>query len=218
MRKILFAAAALALVTSAARAETQIDASVSAGTLGIGTEIGLRLTEYPFGVRLGFNTLDVGHKLKVDGNDYAASAAIQSFGTTLDYYPFGTGLRLSAGMRFGESEVRVRGRSTSSVSIGGRSYAGEDIGTVSGRASFNSVAPYVGIGYGTAFFGGRVPVSLDVGATYIGSADVRLSASGPIANDPQVRADLARESASIRDKANDFQFFPVVMLSVGYRF
>lgn len=222
MRKLLalslLAAAPMFSGAAVAQGMPQIDAALSAGTFGIGPEISLRYPDYPVGLRLGFNTLNFGHTMKVSGSDYKATADIQSFGTTLDYYPLGTGLRLSAGARFGESELRVRARPASAIRLGDSTYSPDEVGSVTGRATFNSVVPYVGIGYGTTFFDGRMTVSLDAGAAYVGRANVRLAASGPYASDPVVQTDLSREAARIRDKAGDFQFYPAVQFSIGYRF
>jgi hypothetical protein len=53
---------------------------------------------------------------------------------------------------------------------------------------------------------------------FIGSPDVDLSATGPIASNPDFMANLAEEEREINNDLEDFKFYPVLCMSLFYRF
>ncbi len=232
MRKLLLSTLALSAILAlpiAAQAQTapvatggdfldplRTTLSLSGGTLGFGPELGFRYGDLPFGVRLSYNTFDLEHSFRERGTQFNGRVQTSTFGGTLDAYPFRTGFRLSAGFRAGDTDVRVNSRPAATLRIGDTTYAAADIGEVNGRASYNKFAPYVGLGYTTTVLNDRLSLSIDAGAVYVGKADVELRATGPLAL--VAARDIERERRDIEGRFGDYRFFPVVQLTVGYRF
>lgn len=196
-----------------------IDAGVSVGTLGIGPEVSIRYPNSTFGVRLGAHFFEIGTTLTRDGIAYKTDASLKSGGATLDYYPFQGGFRLSGGVLLNGNSAKVSANpsASSAVTVGNHTYPGAAIGTLNGNASFNSVVPYLGLGYTYALFG-VVPISLDVGAIYQGQGSLSLAASGPIASNAIFQQDLATESSRVRKDLSYASFYPVIEVSVMFRF
>jgi hypothetical protein len=60
---------------------------------------------------------------------------------------------------------------------------------------------------------------MDLGVAFSGEPAVTLNASGPLANDPVFRANLAQEEANLQEDASLVKLFPVLSigLSIGFR-
>jgi hypothetical protein len=84
---------------------------------------------------------------------------------------------------------------------------------------FRAVAPYIGIGWGNALDeAGHWGLATDLGVAFTGSPDMDLSATGPIAADPTFQARLAEEEKDIQDELDIFKVYPVLSISLFYRF
>jgi hypothetical protein len=97
--------------------------------------------------------------------------------------------------------------------------------TARGRVRFNSLAPYLGIGWGNATRGERrLYYSFDLGVVFHGSPDVDLDVQGIIADvaseeaSPELRTFLANEEKKLEDELEDLDLFPVVSFGLSYRF
>ncbi len=66
---------------------------------------------------------------------------------------------------------------------------------------------HVGSGGGWGFF-------TDLGVAFHGSPEVDLQVRGPLAGDPDLQADLAREEQEIQDDVENVRVYPV--LSLGF--
>lgn len=134
-------------------------------------------------------------------------------GGMLDYHPFRSGWRLSAGMRY--VDVKFKEVDTDGADIGGTRYTAAAVGTV--RTSVhnaNSAAPYIGFGYDASHFnanGAGFKLGIDIGALYAGDPDVNITTDK---NVPGLAADIANEKASIEDGLDKYyNFYPVLMIS-----
>lgn len=215
---ILAAALALAVATPlAAQTMPQVDAGVSFGTLGVGPEVNLRYANVPVGIRVGFNALNFGSTAHIGSSPFKVNLQMASAGTTVDYYPFDNGLRLSGGLRYGATDVRLSATIGGSVKVGNTTYSSSNVGTLTGRDTFNAVSPFFGLGYQTTFFGGAMPVALDLGAVYQGTGNVNVGATGLLATNPIFHNDLINETAKIQHKLN-YPLYPVIQVSMAYRF
>lgn len=192
--------------------------SPTVSTLGVGLETGVRLNEN-FGVRFGGNWLSVDFDRTVDDVDYQAEATLASLGTLVDYHPFRGGFRLSGGVRFNFNNADLTGVPNDDVTIGNQTFAASDVGTLDGDVSFQTVAPYLGLGYGATLLKGALSIGVDLGVMYQGRADVDLDAEGgALAGDAVLEDNLAVEEEDIEDDLDDFLLYPVVGLAVIYRF
>jgi hypothetical protein len=85
-----------------------------------------------------------------------------------------------------------------------------------GEVDFRPVAPYIGIGWGNALGKEeRWGILTDLGIAFTGLPDIELSATGP---DPTIQAEIAKEERDIQDELDAFKFYPVLSISLFYRF
>lgn len=192
--------------------------SPAISTLGVGLEAGMRINE-TFGVRFGGNWLSFNVDRTVDGIDYNADARLASLGALADYHPFQGGFRLSGGVRFNFNKADLTSTPDRAVTIGNVSFSPAELGTLNGDATFNPIAPYLGIGYGGTLLSGALSIGFDLGVMYQGSAKVDLSAQNGLLQDSTVLQDnLAIEEQNIEDDLKEFVLYPVVGLAMIYRF
>lgn len=198
------------------RADLTIGPDVS--TLGIGLQAGLRFNDH-VGARIGGNWFEYDFERSYDDVDYDVDLDLGSPGALLDIYPFGGGFRLSGGVRLNFNRADLTGSPNGGFEIGDTTYSADEIGTLDGGVDFNTLSPYLGLGYAAALFDGALELAFDAGTMYHGSPDVSLSASGgSLAGDPAVQADLEEEREAIEDDLDAFRFYPVVGFAITWRF
>jgi hypothetical protein len=91
--------------------------------------------------------------------------------------------------------------------------------SVNGTLKFNSVAPYLGLGWDTTFGDDDSwGLTFDVGVLYHGSPELQISASGPDASLPNFSSDLEQERLDLQNDLADFRFWPVVSAGFLYQF
>jgi hypothetical protein len=201
---------------AAAQPAGPLSAGVQASTLGAGLEVGFRPTAL-LGLRVGANFLDFDFSRTVDQVRYKFDNHLRSGGGTVDLYPFSGGFRVSAGLRVDGNDADATGTPTTNVTIGSTTFTPAQLGTLTGRVTFNSVAPYAGFGYAAAL-GGGFELALDLGVLYQGRPKVTLNASGPVAGTALFQTNAAQEEARIRNRIDFLEWYPVLALTLGYRF
>lgn len=218
--------AALALGATSASAQTptslpggptgEYGVGLNVSTLGIGAEGGYRFDDH-FGVRIGANGFTYSFNKTFDSTPYSVDAHLASGGGLIDYYPFESGFRLTAGVKINGNGASATSTPTSNITISGTTLTPAQVGTLNAHVGYNTVAPYLGLGYA-----GRVSpafeLSIDAGVMYQGTADVSLTASSPLASTPTVQNALAQERNDIQHDANSLEFFPVLTLAATYHF
>lgn len=151
--------------------------------------------------------------------DYDFEVDLLSFSGLVDWHVFGNSFRVTGGVVVNESDVDLEAEPAATLEIGDTTYTGAQITSLTGNLGFNSIAPYVGIGWGNPFTSKkRWGYMLDLGVAFAGPADLDLSASGPLAADPAFLADLEQERQDVEDALDDFKFFPVLALRFFFRF
>jgi hypothetical protein len=210
------AAVALLFATSAAVAQqTSIGAAV--GTPGIGVELGTDLSQ-TFGLRLQGNYFGLSRDVNSNRITYDGDLDLLSVGLVGDIYLFNSGFRLSGGAFYNKNNVDLVATPTGTVTVGGTTYTGAQIGRLDGRVDFNEFSPYAGIGYTTKRGGTGLSFVFDAGVLFQGAPDVRLTSSGPISTAPGFAADLERERAEIAEDIDVLKYYPVVRIGIAYRF
>lgn len=192
--------------------------SPAVSTLGLGLEAGTRINE-SFGLRFGGNWLGFDYD-GIEGDlDYDADVTLASLGALVDYHPFRGGFRVSGGLRFNFNNADLDGTPTDDIEIGDEVFSPDEVGTLTGDATFDTFAPYLGIGYGATLLEGSLSVGFDLGVMYQGQADVDLDAeSGLLSDDAVLQANLAIEEDEVEDDLEDFIVYPVIGLAIIYRF
>jgi hypothetical protein len=216
---IMLTAAALGF-TSAANAEDQ-DASYSvgltAGTLGIGPEVGYRIDPI-FGVRGSATFFGLSHDFDVNDITYNGKLKLSSFGLNADLYPFKGGFRVSAGFRIDKNKVKMRATPSGPVTIGDTSYTAQEIGTLSGNVKAKDFAPTLTLGYAGGLSKG-VKFGIDAGAMFQGSPRITdLKATGLLASNSDFLDDIADEQRKIDDEINKYKVYPMLQISLSYAF
>ena len=213
IRPALVAALLAATVTAPAIAQGHFSVGVTGGTLGIGPEIGYRAST-KIGVRANATFLNFSHGFDSDDLNYDGKLKLNSFGGMIDFYPFDGGFRVSGGARYNQNKARAVATPTGNASVGGQVFTPAQIGTLTGRATVKDFAPALTLGYGSSF-GSGFTVGFEAGALFQGKVRLRnfTSSTGLI---PQAR--LEAERLDLQDDVDDYKVYPIVQLTLGYRF
>lgn len=219
--KLMIGAAAILAAGMSAPAFAQdnsggtVHVGVSAGSLGIGPEIGWRGDNV--GVRGSATFFGYSRDVDSDGVEYDGDLKLRSFGGTVDFYPGGGGFRLSAGARISNNRVELKATPTTNVEVGDNVYTPAQIGTLSGDIKANKLAPTLTIGYGSGR-GQGFSFGIDGGIMLQGSPEVKnLRTSGSLSS-AALAADIAREEEELEDDIDNFKIYPILQISLGYRF
>ncbi len=189
------------------------------GTLGLGSEVTTDLIPR-VNLRGSLQWLDFSYETDIEGVNYDLDLSFLHPLVMADWYVFGGSFRLSGGVLFDGTDICLDATVADQVEIGGHTYSRDDLRGIRGEAEFNPIAPYVGIGWGNALSRKhRWGLTMDLGVAFVGSPDVTLS---PLNVDPalaaQVRGDLDEEERDIEDELRNFRFYPVLALTLYFRF
>jgi len=227
MRAVLCAATVAGVAPAQAQTresagDGKVSVGITAGTLGIGPEIGYRANQ-TIGVRANAGFLGIDHDFTSGGIDYAGHAKLASGGVIVDLYPFGGGFRVSAGARYNGTDGRVRATPNGPTKIGSLVFTPEQIGTITGRADLREFAPQLTLGYGGGLRKG-LSFNIEAGALFQGAVRIRdFTSNGTLATDPTLagttyRNELAKQRQKLQDTANDYQVYPILQVGLKYRF
>ena len=192
--------------------------SGKAGTLGLGGELTTGITSN-VNARVGLNTLDFDYDDEFDNVEYDVGLDFSSFSALVDWYLFDSSFRISGGLISMDHTLNLDATPSESVDIGDGTYTSAEIGTLSGDADIDGVAPYIGIGWGDPMNPDKKwGFYCDFGVAFTDSPDVSLAANGTLASDPTFQANLAKERQKIEDDLEPFEFYPVLSLGIFFRF
>ncbi len=223
MKKPLLVLAIFGTITTAAVQAKDIGATAEIGTTGVGAHIVVPVKDQ-FNARFGFNAMDYNDSADTNSVHYDVSMRLQTFDALLDYYPAAGSFRVTGGLVYNNNKLDVTARPAvaGTYTFNGVTYSSATAGDVKGDIDFNKVAPYLGIGWGNAVAKDKGwGFTADVGVLFQGSPNTTLTNSGCTASAAvcsSLASDLAAENASLKDKVNDFKYFPVLRVGVSYRF
>lgn len=215
MRVLLLSIVLCAALSTTARAENQA-VGFRVGMLGLGVEYTYRLTDR-IAVRGGLNGSGFSFNEADAGIDYGFDLDFDSMSVGVDVHPLKGKFRVSAGLLRNDSGLQGTAAPAQNFTIGDTTYAASDVGTLTGRIGFDSTAPYLGVGWDW-LHEKKVGVALDIGVLNQGAPIVSMSATGPIADDPGFRDDLAKETAELQRSLDDLDVYPYAMFGVVVRF
>jgi hypothetical protein len=180
--------------------------------------------------RFGLNTVGFNLDYASQGINYKASVNPTNVHLLGDFFPFGEGLRLTGGLVFQSNQFNATGTPSSSitggitqVNIGGANYDINQVGSITSEGSFsNSVAPYLGIGFGTPLSPG-LGFNLDAGVMFAGSPRVKLRANNipstvPTNIQADIRTSLAEQERKTNNDIGSFGVYPVISVGISYAF
>jgi hypothetical protein len=215
--RVLLTAWVLFFAWGAAADNTGVTAKI--GTLGPGVELGHAFND-SFGIRLGVNKWNHSKDRTENGVDYDAKLKLSSFQLLADWYPFGGVFRVNAGLVSNGNKFTLTAKPSGSgtFTFNGVTYTSSQVGSVDGQVDFNKTAPYFGIGWGTSA-GTGLTLSADMGVLFQGKPKSKLSlVCGSAVNCSQLTSDVNAEQAKLDDSLNNFRYYPVVSIGLGYRF
>jgi hypothetical protein len=183
--------------------------------LGAGLEVAKGFTPN-FGVRAGFNYFTYGYDATESDVSYDLELELKNFAILADWHPFEGAFRLSGGILINGNGLTGQAKPTAPVAIGNADY---DLTSVNLDISYNSVAPYFGLGWDTTFGDAdNWGFAFDLGLIYSGSPDAGLNVSGPDQNDPLLADDLNRERQELQNDLDTLKWWPVVSAGLVYQF
>jgi len=202
--------------TGVANADNDFGVGLKAGTLGLGLEASWQPLPY-LELRVGANAYDYSNDGDVAGINYDQELSLESFyGTANVHFPISP-MRVTAGIYSNGNELLLINDTLDDQNIGGIIYPGAGIGTIRSTTSFESTAPYFGIGFDFTI-AGKVGMNLDFGVLWQGDPIVDLAVDGPLAADPGFQAALEAERQELEDDMSDFKAWPVLQLGFVYKF
>ena len=212
---VVIAALALALSVPGARADIGINPRV--GTLGYGIELSAGLSE-KLSLSLGTNGYSYKTQKKSGDVDYDFNLKLRSADLLASYHPFTGAFRLRAGVLFNGNEFLMTGRPSAgqTYDINGTTYTSAQVGTLTGKLSFNKSAPYFGIGWGNRP-NGSWGFTGDIGAVYQGKPKLSLEATGAAAT-AGLSSNLEAERQRTEQDLQSFKWYPVLSFGLYFRF
>jgi hypothetical protein len=204
---------------SATEKKWGVSAHLQAGTLGLlGVDAGYRFSPL-FNARLGINTVGTGFNYSNSGVDYRGNWQPTNIHLLGDYFPFGSNsLRLTGG--FIAQNNRINGTAQANggvINLNGVDVPASDAGTINADGGFgSSIAPYLGIGYGSPISPG-LSFNADLGVMFPGSPSVKLTRSGGIAS-ADIDNQLAQQEQRTNNDLKGFTAYPFLAIGFSYAF
>jgi hypothetical protein len=215
MRRLLLLIGAFSLTATSALRAQDVGAALHVGTLGLGVDAGISVNPR-ITVRAGGSFFPVNPSVTVSDIKYTADLPSPQFTGIVDLFLVG-GLRLSGGVRISSDDAGATGEITGSVEVGNVTYTASEIGTLAAIIETNTMAPYLGIGFGNIAKSG-LGFFMDLGVAFQGRPAITFEATGTLANDPLFQAELARETATVEDDIAIYRFYPVLSLGLSFGF
>ncbi len=189
------------------------------GTLGLGAEMTYGILPH-LNARIGINAFSYTFDQKIDQIDYEFDFNLISGSLLIDWHILQSAFKLTTGMVLNKNNIDLQARTEDSLFIiDNRAYSREDVGELDGTIDFNLFSPYLGIGWVNAV-GEKSLISFfaDLGFLFQGEPQADLSATGPIASDPDFRRNLRNEEAEIEDETGKFTIYPIFAIGITYQF
>ena len=191
---------------------------VGGSTLGYQVALSQSLSEN-VNLKLSYNTASQSFDGETDGVNYDYDFEFESTSLLIDWHVFGGGFRLTTGALINDNEIFAQSDiSGLTLEVGDTVFTSAEVGRLEGDISFDSYAPYLGLGWGRSISDG-FSFSFDLGVVFQGEPTVNLQTVGGTLSDNSLLLDeVEREEQELQDDANDFDVYPVVSLGLFYSF
>ncbi|HTJ92989.1 MAG TPA: hypothetical protein VL424_07755 [Pararobbsia sp.] len=216
MRKWVFAAAA-GLMCAAGTVAHAHEIYGGLGTDGIGVGYAYSFTSFA-NVRGEFDGFSLSHSFTSGDINYDAKLNLYHGGLFVDLFPAPSVVpfRFTAGVLIGGDNIDANANAISGTYTFNGTTVSANGETIHAKATFPTLRPYVGIGFGHgplskgwgAFFDagvayGRPHLDYDVPANIVAAAG---------------QDNVNAEEANLQDKVDRLRFYPIVKVGVTYRF
>ncbi len=220
LRYVVTGLFAILVFTSPGRAGTgDMALGVKIGTLGVGAEMTFGLLPH-LNARVGINGFSYGYDTKVEEIDYAFDLNLFSGTLLADWHFLGGAFRLTGGLVFNQNGLDLKANTDRDrYIIDDVAYSVSDVGQLRGTIDFNTISPYLGIGWGNAVGeSSRLSFFIDLGLLFQGSPQADLHVTGPISSDPEFQRHLRNEEKEIEDETDKYTVYPVIAIGVAFKF
>jgi hypothetical protein len=222
---------------TATKAFSAVGIDVKIGAGGIGFDVATPLARK-------FNLRGTGYFFKYNTSitenyvTYGSDIQLATGGASLDWFPFGGGFRLSAGV-VGYNGNQLTGTATlnpnQSFTLNGNTYYSSATDPINASASLhlgNKAGPSFTFGWGNI-----VPrkakkhfsIPIELGFAYVGDPAIDLGFTGStcnaagtacqtIANNPTFQQDVAAQKSKYQNDISALRFYPIVSIGFGYKF
>ncbi len=217
-KKVVLLAAMFLFIISTAGYAQSTSLAVKASTLGAGIEAERSFSD-SIGGRIGGNYYSASYSGTEDDIEYKFDLNLKSISFLVDWHPFKSGFRVSTGALYNGNTIKGDAKSADEYEIGDTTFTAAQIGDLETEIDFNTFAPYLGIGWDTSFgknnaFG----FIIELGAAYQGTPKVDFEVNGTFKNNALLLSELSKEEDNLQDELNNFKYYPVASIGVGYRF
>ncbi|MBT5923866.1 MAG: hypothetical protein HOH29_09055 [Cellvibrionales bacterium] len=191
---------------------------VGGSTLGYQVALSQSLSEN-VNLKLAYHTTSQNFDGETDGVNYDYDFDFESTGILIDWHVFGGGFRLTTGALINDNEIYAQSDiSGLTLEVGDTVFTSAEVGRLEGNISFDSYAPYLGLGWGRSIADG-FSFAFDLGVVFQGEPTVNLqTVGGTLSNNPLLLDEVEREELELQEDANDFDIYPVVSLGLFYNF
>lgn len=174
-----------------------------------------------WGLRADVSTLgSLRRDFTESGITYQGTVKANRLGLFADYFPLQGGFRLTGGVGFGDTRVRLKSKfdGATPVTLGNQTLTPSANDYFNAEVKFPRVMPYLGIGWGHQAREQGFGFVADLGLM-IGKAKVTTS-QNVVANHPGVisQADVDTETQKVRDGVGDLNVVPQVSVGLSYRY
>ncbi|MBC3784084.1 hypothetical protein [Spirosoma utsteinense] len=189
---------------------------LSAGSAGGGVAVGYSINRQ-LAARLGFNMFNYSGTLKSGkdsdnlqiGFDYKLK--LQTTNLLLDFYPFKrSGFRVTGGAFYNLNQISFFGKPVKDVTFNDVTFTVDEVGTLDGKATFNKIAPYIGLGFGNPYTRGRLKFMADVGFFYQQSPTISFTTTGML-------TPSSDQGPIIQKNLSPLKYYPIVTLGASYK-
>lgn len=209
------------LSTNTVLAEQAIKTTIS--TLGYSVSYVHPVTE-TINVRVGVNSFNHVDDLEERYLKYNGQFDFQSYQGIFDWHPNQSMFYLSGGVIYNQNEVTVTATpKNGTYTINGHEYTVNDVGSLSGKLSFDRLSPYFGVGLGNPIRGTKNwNFTAEAGVMIEGIPKTTLGVRcgpGLLTGDcQQLQGDVEIEEKYLKNAFEDYKLYPVVSLGIAYRF
>lgn len=197
------------------------DVGLTAGSLGVGPQIGWVVVPNSLALRAGFDYLSYSRNVSSDGVNYSGNLKLNNGIFLADYHPFGGAFRMTAGASINNNKASLNATLTTgrTYTSNGVSYTAQPGDHAEANMNFKKIAPYVGIGWGGADLTPGWHFTSDVGVMYLGapSSTIQVYTANPTAQSLAAQYAQAAQ-AQLNQDTSKYKWYPVVQLGANYRF
>lgn len=216
----LFLLIACVVHCSIAQKKTTFVLGIEGNTQGAGLELSTSFAKHPkWSYRLSYDYFRYLKESSIElteGSTLILNPAVrqQALSTKVDWHPFRRGFfRLTGGLSYHViQDYRVLASSTTGIKQGDITIAPEDFGVIDAQLKWNSLRPYLGFGWGSAFPKHRISFGFDMGVYYMGSPSLKVSYEGFLET-----TNLDEQLKKIESRAKGYSYYPNLNFQLRYR-